>query len=235
MTGPGWIPTGFSPGDWQQGLVPRDSQLSVAEIHQLIFQPGFSTADQVTELSGRGVGMDVVRRNIEALRGRIEIQTVRGKGTTFSIQLPLTLAIVDGILLGVGSDRFVIPTFAVRESLRPLPEHVQTMQGRVCMVQVRDRLIPLLHLGEVFGIPGARQRISEGTVVVCEDNGRSVALAVDELLGKQEVVIKSLGAMFRDVRGVAGGAILGDGRIGLILDTGGLLALVRETTSQVAA
>ena len=219
----------------EQGLVAANEQLSAADIHQLIFRPGFSTSDQVTELSGRGVGMDVVRRNIELLRGRIDIQTVRGKGTSFSIQLPLTLAIVDGILLGVGADRFVIPTFAVRESLRPLPEQVQTMQGRPCMVQVRDKLIPLLHLGEVFGISGARQRISEGTVVVCEDNGRCVALAVDELVGKQEVVIKGLGEMFRNVRGIAGGAILGDGRIGLILDTGGLLALVGKSASQVAA
>jgi two-component system chemotaxis sensor kinase CheA len=219
----------------EQGLVPEDAQPSAAEIHQLIFRPGFSTADHVTELSGRGVGMDVVRRNIESLRGRIDIQSVRGVGTTFSIQLPLTLAIVDGILLGVGSDRFVIPTFAVRESLRPLPQHVQTLQGKVCMVQVRNQLIPLLHLGEVFGISTARQRVSEGAVVVCEDNGRSVALAVDELLGKQEVVIKGLGEMFRAVRGIAGGAILGDGRIGLILDTGGLLALIGKTASQVAA
>jgi len=219
----------------QLGLVPEGASLDPSEIHQLIFQPGFSTAAQVTELSGRGVGMDVVRRNIEALRGRIDIQTTRGKGTMFSIQLPLTLAIVDGILLGVGADRFVIPTFAVSESLRPRPEQVQTVQGQACMVQVRDRLYPLLHLGEVFGVAGARQRISEGTVIICHDNGRSVALAVDELIGKQEVVIKGLGEMFRDVRGIAGGAILGDGRIGLILDTGGLLSLVGKTASQVAA
>jgi two-component system chemotaxis sensor kinase CheA len=217
------------------GLIPEGARLDPSEIHQLIFQPGFSTAAKVTELSGRGVGMDVVRRNIEALRGRIDIQTVRGKGTTFSIQLPLTLAIVDGILLGVGADRFVIPTFAVLESLRPLPEQVQTLQGQACMVQVRDRLYPLLHLGEVFGIAGARQRISEGTVIICHDSGRSIALAVDELIGKQEVVIKGLGEMFRGVRGIAGGAILGDGRIGLILDTGGLLSLVGKTVSQVAA
>jgi two-component system chemotaxis sensor kinase CheA len=217
------------------GLVPEGARPDPSEIHQLIFQPGFSTAATVTELSGRGVGMDVVRRNIEALRGRIDIQTARGKGTTFSIQLPLTLAIVDGILLGVGSDRFVIPTFAVQESFRPLREQVQTLQGQACMVQVRDRLYPLLHLGELFGIAGARQRISEGTVIVCHDNGRCVALAVDELIGKQEVVIKGLGEMFRDVRGIAGGAILGDGRIGLILDTGGLLSLVGKTASQVAA
>ena len=217
------------------GLVPDAVDLEPTDVHQLIFQPGFSTASQVTELSGRGVGMDVVRRNIEALRGRIDIQTERGKGTTFSIQLPLTLAIVDGILLGVGADRFVIPTFAVQESFRPLPEQVQTMQGQVCMVQVRDRLYPLLHLGEVFNISGARKRISEGTVVICHESGRAIALAVDELLGKQEVVIKSLGEMFKNLRGIAGGAILGDGRIGLILDTGGLLSLVGKTTSQVAA
>jgi two-component system chemotaxis sensor kinase CheA len=218
-----------------QGLVPEGAELDPADIHQLIFQPGFSTAEQVTELSGRGVGMDVVRRNIEALRGRIDIQTKLGRGTTFAIQLPLTLAIVDGILLAVGADRFVIPTFAVQESFRPQPQQVQTMQGHVCMVQVRDRLYPLLHLGEVFNISGARQRISEGTVVICHDSGRSVALAVDELLGKQEVVIKSLGEMFKNIRGIAGGAILGDGRIGLILDTGGLLSLVGKSTSQVAA
>src|SRR5580765_209718 len=173
----------------QLGLVPEGADLDPSEIHQLVFQPGFSTAAQVTELSGRGVGMDVVRRNIEALRGRIDIHTERGKGTTFSIQLPLTLAIVDGILLGVGSDRFVIPTFAVSESFRPLPEQVQTLQGQACMVQVRDRLYPLLHLGEVFSIAGARKRISEGTVIICHESGRVVALAVDELLGKQEVVI----------------------------------------------
>ncbi|HKF66649.1 MAG TPA: chemotaxis protein CheA [Vicinamibacterales bacterium] len=217
------------------GLVPEDAELEPEEIYQLIFQPGFSTAVKVTELSGRGVGMDVVRRNVEALRGRVDIQTARGKGTTFSIQLPLTLAIVDGILMGVGPERFVIPTFAVQESFRPLPEQVQSVHGRVCMVQVRDRLYPLLHLGEVFKIASARQRISEGTVIVCHDRGRAVALAVDELIGKQEVVIKGLGEMFRDVKGIAGGAILGDGRIGLILDTGGLLSLVGKTACQVAA
>ena len=179
--------------------------------------------------------MDVVRRNVDALRGHIDIQSAPGQGTTFSLQLPLTLAIIDGLLLGVGSERFVIPVPAVRESLRPLPEHVHTVQGRASLVQVRDRLIPLLHLGEAFGIDGARRRISEGTVVIIENNGRRVALAVDELLGKQEVVIKSLGDMFRAVCGVAGGAILGDGRIGLILDTGGLLTLVGTVASDVAA
>jgi two-component system chemotaxis sensor kinase CheA len=216
------------------GLIPEGAPIAAAEIHQLIFRPGFSTADRVTEVSGRGVGMDVVRRNIQALRGRIDIQTERGVGTTFSLQLPLTLAIVDGLVLGVGGDRFVIPTPAVQESLRPRPEQVHTTHGRPSMVQVRERLIPLLHLGSAFGISSARQRISEGTVVIAEDNGRPVALVVDELLGKREVVIRSLGEMFRGVRGIAGGAILGDGRIGLILDTGGLLALAGATPAGVA-
>ncbi|HZT78428.1 MAG TPA: chemotaxis protein CheA [Vicinamibacterales bacterium] len=218
-----------------RGLVERGVTLTPAEIHELIFHPGFSTADRVTELSGRGVGMDVVRRNVEALRGRIEVQTARGRGTTFSIQLPLTLAIVDGIVLAVGSDRFVIPTFAVRESFRPQPGQLQTLQGRTSLVQVRDQLFPLLRLADVLGVQGARRAIADSTIVICHDNGRSLALAVDELLGKQEVVIKGLGEMFRTVRGIAGGAILGDGRIGLILDTGGLLALVAKAPAHAAA
>jgi two-component system chemotaxis sensor kinase CheA len=209
-----------------RGLVHADATLTPAEIHQLIFQPGFSTAVRVTETSGRGVGMDVVRRNVEALRGRIDIQTSAGCGTTFTIRLPLTLAIVDGLVLSVGAERFVIPTFAVRESLRALPEQVHTLEGRPRLVCVRDRLIPLLHLGSVFGIAGARTDISESTVVIIEDDDRPVALVIDELLGKYEVVIKSLGDAFGNIRGVAGGAILGDGRIGLILDAAGLLALV---------
>ncbi len=219
----------------ERGLATDGVTLSASEIHQMIFQPGFSTADKITEISGRGVGMDVVRRNIEALRGQIEIQTARGQGTTFSIRLPLTLAIVDGIMLGVGVERFVVPTFAVRESLRPLASQVHTIHGRPCMVQVRERLIPTLNIGELFAVSGARPDITDCTVVVIEDAGRPVALVVDELLGKQEVVIKSLGDAFQGVRGVAGGAILGDGRIGLILDAGGLMGLMGKSTARQAA
>jgi two-component system chemotaxis sensor kinase CheA len=217
------------------GLVAAGTQLAPADIHQMIFQPGFSTAEKVTEISGRGVGMDVVRRNIEALRGRIEIQTARGQGTTFSIRLPLTLAIVDGILVAVGQERFVIPAFAVRESLRPKPEQIHSVYGEACMVQVRDRLIPSVHLGDLFGIAGAQHDVTNATVVVLEDNGRPTALVVDELIGKQEVVIKSLGGTFEGVRGVAGGAILGDGRVGLILDAGGLAGLVGKGAAHQAA
>jgi two-component system chemotaxis sensor kinase CheA len=135
-----------------QELIGASDELTPAEIHQLIFRPGFSTAEKVTEISGRGVGMDVVRRNIEALRGRIEIQSTPGAGTTFYIKLPLTLAIVDGLLLSVGQQRFVLPTFSVRESLRPTREQVHQVQGSPCMIQVRDHLLPLIRLADLFGI-----------------------------------------------------------------------------------
>jgi two-component system chemotaxis sensor kinase CheA len=209
-----------------QGLIRPDDTLSPHEIHDLIFRPGFSTAEQVTEISGRGVGMDVVRRNIDALRGRIEIHSVAGLGTTFSIKLPLTLAIVEGLLLRCGGQRYVLPTFSVRESLRPLEQQVHSLKGRKRLIQVRNSLIPLIHLAELFGESGTLPPPWEATVVVVEDNGRALGLIVDELLTKQEAVIKSLGDAFAGVRGVAGGAILGDGRVGLILDAGGLFALM---------
>jgi two-component system chemotaxis sensor kinase CheA len=217
------------------GLVADGEALAPADVHQLIFRPGFSTKDEVTELSGRGVGMDVVRRNVEALRGAIDIRTMAGQGTTFTLRLPLTLATVDGLVLSVGGERFVIPTFAVRESLRPSAEQVHTVRGIACLIQIRERLIPILHLGETFNIANARPTGADATIVVLEDGGRPLAVVVDALLGKQEVVIKGLGDMFRGVRGVAGGAILGDGRIGLILDAGGLMSLVDRNVLGTAA
>lgn len=219
----------------EKGLVPAGALLSPSEIHQLIFKPGFSTAEKITEVSGRGVGMDVVRRNIEMLRGRIEIQSEMGQGTTFLIKLPLTLAIVEGLLLRVGHERFVMPTFAIRESLRPAPNRVHSIKGKPRMVQVRETLLPLLYLSEVFNIPDAEQDPSNATVVVIEDDGRYIALMVDALIGKQEVVVKSLGPAFSEVRGVSGGAILGDGRVGLILDAGGVIAMMDDTTVAAAA
>jgi two-component system chemotaxis sensor kinase CheA len=210
----------------ERGLLEPGSVATPDEINMLIFAPGFSTADKVTEISGRGVGMDVVRRNIESLRGRIEIRSERGKGTTFLIKLPLTLAVLDGLIVAAGRERFVLPTTAVRESLRPKPEQVHTVSGQPRMIQLRDSLVPLVFLGELFEVPYIADP-SAATVVVIEDGGRQIGLVVDELLSKQEVVIKSLGETFASVRGVAGGAILGDGRIGLILDAHGIVALNR--------
>jgi two-component system, chemotaxis family, sensor kinase CheA len=210
----------------ERGLVASGEHLSPSDIHQLIFKPGFSTADEVTEISGRGVGMDVVRRNIESLRGRIDIHSTPGEGTTFLIKLPLTLAILDGLTLATGGQRFVLPIFSVRESLRPTAQQVHHVQGAPRMIQVREQLMPLMWLSDVFGIENARTDATEATVIVIEDDNRSVGLVVDELVGKQEVVIKSLGETFANVRGVAGGAILGDGRVGLIIDAGGVINLL---------
>jgi two-component system chemotaxis sensor kinase CheA len=218
----------------ERGIVPSGDGLSPSEIQQLIFRPGFSTADEITEISGRGVGMDVVRRNIEALRGRIEIHTTAGAGTTFQIKLPLTLAILDGLTLQVGGQRFVLPTFSIRESLRPLPQQVHHVQGRPRLIQVREQLMPLMWLSDVFAITGAREDATQATVVVIEDDGQLLGLVVDELVGKQEVVIKSLGETFAGVRGVAGGAILGDGRVGLILDAGSLIGMLSNPPARAA-
>ncbi len=217
------------------GMVQEDESLAPEDIHQLIFRPGFSTTDRVTETSGRGVGMDVVRRNIEELRGRVDITTTRGVGTTFTLRLPLTLATVDGLMLSVGAERFVIPIFAVRESLRPTRAQVHTIGEQACVIQVRERLIPALHLGRLWNIPGAQPDATAATVVIVEDNGAPIALVVDDLLGKQAVVIKGLGASFQGVHGIAGGAILGDGRIGLILDVGGLRLLLEKGSLSAVA
>ncbi len=208
------------------GLIQPDSALAPADIHQLIFAPGFSTAEQVTEISGRGVGMDVVKRNIQALRGRIDIDTCNGRGATFTITLPLTMAILDGLLVTVGAERFVIPTFAIRESLRPIPSQIHTVQGSPRLIQVRDELLPLVWLSDLFNVSGAVSDPTQGTVVVLEEAGRRISLVVDALIGKQEVVVKSLGAALTGIHGVAGGAILGDGRIGLILDAHGIVKLM---------
>ena len=218
-----------------RGLVPPGDILTDDEIHQLIFKPGFSTSEQVAEMSGRSVGMDVVRRHIEALRGRVDISSAPGTGTTFSITLPLTLATLDGLLMASGNERYVISTTTVRESLRPLRTDVHSVQGAPRLVQVQDRLVPLVWLSDLF-IPGA-ERIdpSEATVVVIEDDARVIGLVVERLVGKQEVVVKSPGEAITAVRGVVGEAILGDGRIGLILDAHGIVTMIDECEAAIAA
>jgi two-component system chemotaxis sensor kinase CheA len=209
----------------ERGLVKPDDNIDERAIFDLIFAPGVSTAEKITDLSGRGVGMDVVRRNIERMRGKIEIESAIGQGTTFTISLPLTLAIIEGLLVGVGDQRYVIPTLSVRESFRPLPSMVTTVQGRGEMVSVRGRLTPVLRLGEHLNTSAAAADLSAGILVVVESGQDSRCLFVDELIGKQEVVIKSLGDMFHQQTNFAGAAILGDGRVGLILDVNALVKL----------
>ena len=209
----------------ERGLIVAQEPLSDREVLDLIFAPGFSLASKVTDLSGRGVGMDVVRRNIERLRGTIEIDSVEGRGTTFTIGLPLTLAIIEGLLVQVGDQRFVVPTLSVRESFRPLPSMLSAVQGRGEMVSVRGTLTPLLRLADHLHIPGAVTDPSQGIVMVLEAGQDCRCVLVDALAGKQEVVIKSLGETFQDRQEFAGAAILGDGRVGLILDTAALVRL----------
>lgn len=202
----------------QRGLIPVDSMPSEKDIYSLIFLPGFSTAENVTDISGRGVGMDVVRGGINKLRGRVDIESVPGQGTTFNIFLPLTLAIIDGMLVGVGQERFIVPTLAIRESLRPQPGMVSTVQGKGEVISVRGKLIPLVRLSDKLGLPCAAKNPCDGIVVVVDSGARNRALLVDSLIGKQEVVIKSLGDTFKHQKGMSGAAIMGDGRVALIID-----------------
>ena len=209
----------------EKGIVKPGDSLTDKEIYDLIFAPGFSTAEVVTDISGRGVGMDVVRRNIEKLRGKVDIETVLGQGTTFTIYLPLTLAIIDGMIVSSGGERYIIPTLSVRESFRPKPEMISTVRERGEMVNVRGRLSPLLRLAAYFNRPSKVTEPSDGIVVVVESGQQIRCLLVDELIGKQEVVIKSLGGALKKNAALAGGAVLGDGRIGLILNVDALVKL----------
>ncbi len=202
----------------QKGLIATDRELPDNETFNLIFEPGFTTAAQITNVSGRGVGMDVVRRHIQKLRGRIEIKSTPGVGSSFFLKLPLTLAIIDGLVVGVGTERYIVPLFAVREMIRPTAETVWTVQQRAEMALVRGSLLPVLRLYRRFGVKPRSTEPTESVLVVAEVEGASYCLLVDELIGKQEVVIKSLGETFRGVTGIAGGAIMGDGKVGLILD-----------------
>jgi len=212
----------------QNGLVTDGAQLSETEIFHLIFEPGFSTAEQVTDISGRGVGMDVVRKHVQKLRGRIDIQSKAGQGATFFLKLPLTLAIIEGLVVVVGKYRYIVPIFAVREMFRPAPEVIATVHGRDEMALVRGNLLPIVRLHRRFGVQPRSEDPCEGLLVVAECEGRPFCLLVDDLIGKQEVVIKSLGESLKNIAGIAGGAILGDGRVGLILDMEGVFRGARH-------
>jgi two-component system chemotaxis sensor kinase CheA len=202
----------------QRGLLGSDEEPSDNQIYNLIFEPGFSTAGKVTNVSGRGVGMDVVRRHIDKLRGRIEIHSKPGQGASFVLKLPLTLAIIEGLVVGVGEERYIVPLSSVREMFRPTAETIWTVKQRVEMALVRGSLLPVLRLHRLFQVRPRTENPLEAVLVVAESEGQRFCVMVDELIGKQEVVIKSLGETFKNLSLVAGGAILGDGRVGLILD-----------------
>jgi len=206
----------------ERGLIKDQSSLTDNQIYNLIFLPGLSTAEKITNISGRGVGMDVVKKNIEKLRGNVEVTSEEGKGSTFTIKLPLTLAIIDGIVVNVGSTKYIIPTVSIEESLRPAKEDISTIKNQGEVVNIRGSLLSLVRLHKLYNIDTKKTNPWESIVVVVEGAEGRYGVLVDELLGQQQVVIKSLGDRFKDIKGISGSAILGDGRVGLILDVSGV-------------
>ncbi len=209
----------------KNGMIQSDEGLSDQEIYKFIFLPGLSTAEKVTDVSGRGVGMDVVRQAVEKLRGKIEIESSLGIGTTFITRFPLTLAIIDGMIVKVGAESYILPTISIRQALRPSLDAYTNVVGKGEMINAMGRLMPLLRLYEIFDIEPKHREPWDGIVVVVDSESGSKCLLVDEIVGKAEVVVKSLGEGLKSIKGVAGGAILGDGRIGLIIDIEGLFEL----------
>ncbi len=213
----------------QQGL-PVSDTMSDGEVWQLIFAPGFSTAETVTDVSGRGVGMDVVKRNITALGGQVEIRSVAGVGSTVSIALPLTLAILDGMSVRSGDEIYILPLNYVLESLQPRPQDISDIAGQGQVIRVRGEYLPLVSLRQVFSTTG-QQDAAQGIAVILEAEGSKAALLIDELVGQQQVVVKNLEANYRRVAGISGATILGDGSVALILDVSSLLRASRAPSS----
>ena len=219
----------------ENGLVREGESLADEQIYALIFRAGFSTAEIVTDVSGRGVGMDVVQRNITALGGQVAIDSARGRGTKFTIKLPLTLAILDGLSVQIGQETYIIPLVNITESIRPRSGQVQTIVGEGEVVNLRGRVLPILRLYEVLGLTPRVVDPTESLLVIVENGREQVAFLVDELVGQHQVVIKSLESNYQRVEGVSGATILGDGRVALILDVPGLVRMASETRMLRAA
>ncbi|MDF2784268.1 MAG: chemotaxis protein CheA [Pantoea eucrina] len=208
--------------------LPVSDSMSDEEVGMLIFAPGFSTAEQVTDVSGRGVGMDVVKRNIQEMGGHVEIASKQGKGTTIRILLPLTLAILDGMSVRVADEVFILPLNAVMESLQPTAEELKPLAGGERVLEVRGEYLPLVELWNVFDVQNAKTDATQGIVVILQSAGRRYALLVDQLIGQHQVVVKNLESNYRKVPGISAATILGDGSVALIVDVSALQSLNRE-------
>ncbi|MBI3776016.1 MAG: chemotaxis protein CheA [Gammaproteobacteria bacterium] len=215
----------------KQGLLGADEEPDDNKVFELIFMAGFSTADQVSDVSGRGVGMDVVRKNIKALGGTVDVKSESGKGSTFTIRLPLTLAILDGQLVSVGEQTYIVPLVSIVETLQMKKEAISAIAGRAELYRLRDEYIPVLRLYGLFGIEPRQKDLANGLLVVVEGEGKRVGLFVDDLQNQQQVVIKSLESNFKRVPGVSGATILGDGTVALILDVSGVIDASRQATA----
>ncbi|MBW1900198.1 MAG: chemotaxis protein CheA [Deltaproteobacteria bacterium] len=216
----------------ERGLTSDAVALSDREVFNMIFEPGFSTAETITDVSGRGVGMDVVKRNIDAIRGQTEIHSEPGRGSIFQMRLPLTLAIIDGMVIRVGHETYVIPTLSIVRSIKPESEDISTVLDQGEMLFLQGELIPLFRVGDIFHVDGVEIKKEIELVVVVEDDGKLAGLAIDELIGSQQVVIKALGETMRDIPGISGGAIMPNGRVGLIIDVGGVVRFANNRTGR---
>lgn len=215
----------------QRGLIDNAEVISDEQIYDLIFHAGLSTAEIVSDVSGRGVGMDVVKKNIKALGGNIDVQSIEGQGTSFTIRLPLTLAILDGQLVRVGTETYIVPLVSIIESLQIKPQFVNVVAGQAEVYKLRDEYIPFLRLHELFGVETDNTELDGGLMVIVEGDGKRAGLVVDDLLAQQQVVIKSLETNFRRIDGLSGATILGDGTVALIVDVTGLINLSHHSTS----
>jgi two-component system, chemotaxis family, sensor kinase CheA len=212
----------------KQGLISENDKLTDEQIWPLIFKPGFSTAEKITDVSGRGVGMDVVKRNIEGLGGTVTIKTALGKGTTFTLKLPLTLAIIEGMTVRIGRETYIVPLLSILESIQPKEGTVKTVVEKGELINVRGTYLPMVRLYEVFNLQPEYTDVVKGILLILETEGERVAVMVDEIVGQQQVVIKSMEQNFRKVEGIAGATILSDGTVGFILDVRGLLVIARQ-------
>jgi two-component system chemotaxis sensor kinase CheA len=217
----------------ERGLLAAGERATSEQLHMLVFEPGFSTASAVTDVSGRGVGMDVVKRNVEALGGALHFTSEPGRGSVVRLQLPLTMAIIDGLMLRVGHARFVVPLLSVVESLRPSTAMLRTVLGKARVMTFRGKAIPLVILAEVLDVPDGTTEPTRGIVVVVESGGDMVGLVIDELLADGQVVVKSLEANYRRLEGLAGATVMGDGSVALILDVPGLARLAAQATTRL--
>ena len=209
----------------EKGIISEQDQLSDEQVYDLIFRPGFSTAAEITDISGRGVGMDVVRRNIQELNGSVEVESKPGQGSTFTIRLPLTLAILDGQLIRVGEHVYIFPLVSIVESIQSYDQMIHRVSTGCDVLRLRDEYVPIVRLWDIFNIQPESEKLEDGLLVVVEGDNMKIAVLVDDLLAQQQVVIKSLQENYRSVEGISGATILGDGTVSLILDIGGLIKL----------
>jgi len=216
----------------EKGLIDSNTTLTDAQVYDLLFEPGFSTVEEVTDISGRGVGMDVVKRNIQSLGGRIQVESKPGKGSKFKVNLPLTLAILDGQLVKVGTEVYIVPLISIVESLQIDSKLINKVSGDMVLYRLRDDNVPILPIYQLFNLEAENRELHKALLVVVEADGQKVGLMVDDLLAQQQVVIKSLKDNYQQVGGISGATILGDGSVAMILDIPGIIHMALENAQR---